>query len=45
MTLDATWPLNWHPTIAVPPVSSFTSIYPKEIQDMVNENWEAYGLG
>jgi 4-hydroxy-3-polyprenylbenzoate decarboxylase len=44
MTFDATWPLNWHPTIAVPPVSSFKSIYPKEIQEKVNENWEAYGL-
>ncbi|MDP6179293.1 MAG: UbiD family decarboxylase [Desulfatiglandales bacterium] len=44
LTFDGTWPLDWHPTIAVPPVSSFKSIYPEEIQEKVNKNWEAYGL-
>lgn len=44
LTFDATWPLDWHPTIAVPPVASFKSIYPQEIQDKVLLNWKEYGL-
>jgi len=41
---DGTWPLDWHPTIAVPPVSSFRGIYPNEIQEKVLNRWEEYGL-
>jgi len=44
LTFDGTWPLDWHPTIAVPPVASFRSIYPREIQDKVLDNWKEYGL-
>jgi len=44
VTFDATWPLDWHPSIAVPPVASFESIYPQEIQDKVLKNWKEYGL-
>jgi 4-hydroxy-3-polyprenylbenzoate decarboxylase len=44
VTLDGTWPLDWHPTIAVPPVASFRSIFPKEVQEKVLGNWEEYGL-
>jgi len=44
LTFDGTWPLDWHPTIAVPPVASFRSIYPKEIQEKVLNNWKEYGL-
>jgi len=44
VTFDGTWPLDWHPTIAVPPVSSFRSIFPEDIQKKVLDNWEEYGL-
>ena len=44
VTFDGTWPLDWHPTIAVPPVASFRSIYPKEVQEQVLKNWKEYGL-
>jgi len=44
VTFDATWPLDWHPSIAVPPVSSFKAIYPEEIQNKVLNNWKEYGL-
>jgi len=44
ITFDGTWPLDWHPTVAVPPVASFKSIFPKEIQDKVLQNWKSYGL-
>jgi len=44
ITFDGTWPLDWHPTIAVPPVSSFVGIYNKTTQQQVIDRWEEYGL-
>ena len=44
VTFDATWPLDWHPTIAVPPVASFKNIFSQELQDKVLQNWKEYGL-
>ncbi|MFC1979799.1 UbiD family decarboxylase [Chloroflexota bacterium] len=44
MLIDATWPLNWPPEIAVPPCASFTGIYPKELQEKVLSKWTKYGL-
>ena len=41
---DGTWPTDWHPFIAVPPKSSFKTIYPQEIQDKVVKDWKEYGL-
>lgn len=41
---DGTWPTNWHPFVAVPPKSSFKTIYNKEIQETVVKRWEEYGL-
>lgn len=40
---DCTWPLDWDPSIAVPPRASFNNIYPQEIQDHVEKNWQRYG--
>ncbi len=44
MLLDGTWPVDWHPWIAVPPVSSFKHLYPQEIQDKVESEWTSYGF-
>jgi len=44
MLLDATWPLDWPPEIAVPPCASFTGVYPKEVQEKVLSKWTKYGL-
>lgn len=44
VTFDATWPLDWHPAIAVPPVSSFETIFPQDVQNKVLSNWKEYGL-
>jgi phenylphosphate carboxylase alpha subunit len=44
LTFDATWPLDWDPAVAVPRVSSFRAIYPKEMQEKVLKNWKEYGL-
>lgn len=41
---DATWPLDWDPSIAVPPRASFNDIYSKEVQKHVLKNWEKYGF-
>lgn len=41
--LDGTWPFDW-PEEWVPKVSSFETIWPKEIQDMVLKNWKDYGF-
>lgn len=40
---DATWPLDWDPSIAVPPRASFDNIYSKETQEHVLKNWKNYG--
>lgn len=40
---DATWPLEW-PEEDIPVKSSFRTIYPREIQDKVLENWKEYGF-
>ncbi len=41
---DCTWPLDWDPSIAIPPKASFNNIYSKEVQDHVLKNWKAYGF-
>ncbi len=41
---DCTWPIDWDPSIAVPPKASFASIYPKEVQEHVLKNWKNYGF-
>jgi len=41
---DCTWPLDWDPSIAVPPRASFDNIFPKELQDHVVKNWADYGF-
>jgi 4-hydroxy-3-polyprenylbenzoate decarboxylase len=43
MLLDGTWPTDW-PRQAVPTVSSFAKIWPKEIQEKVLAKWKEYGL-
>lgn len=44
LCLDATWPLDWPPEIAVPPKVTFTEVYPKEMQEKVLKKWTKYGL-
>lgn len=41
---DCIWPLDWDPSIAVPPRASFDKIFPPEIQKHVLKNWESYGF-
>ena len=40
---DGTWPVEW-PEVDIPPLSSFKTIYPQEIQDKVLKRWQEYGL-
>ena len=44
LLMDATWPLDWPPEIAIPPMVRFTDIYPKETQEKVLDKWTKYGL-
>lgn len=44
LLLDATWPLDWPPEIAVPPKVAFNEVYPKELQGKVLSKWTEYGL-
>ena len=41
--IDGTWPFDW-PNEWIAKVSSFKTIWPKEIQDMVLKNWKDYGF-
>lgn len=41
---DCTWPMDWDPSIAVPPRASFDNIYSKEVQQHVLKNWKKYGF-
>ncbi len=41
---DGTWPTDWQPEIAVPPKSSFKTIFPKEVQEKVLSQWTEYGF-
>lgn len=41
---DATWPLDWDPSVAVPPRASFNDIYSKEVQQHVIKKWKKYGF-
>ena len=43
VVFDSTWPPEW-PSEIVPTKASFKTIYPKEIQEKVINNWEKYGL-
>ena len=43
MLLDGTWPTDW-PAQAVPAVSSFATLWPKEIQEKVLTKWKDYGF-
>ncbi len=40
---DSTWPQDW-PEADIPVKSSFTSIYPKALQEKVIKNWKEYGF-
>ena len=42
---DCTWPVWWDPRIEVPPRVGFRTIYPKEIVEKVEKEWESYGFG
>mgnify|MGYP001341520835 CR=1 FL=1 len=41
---DCTWPPEWPKETRIPIKTSFDSIYPKELQDMVVKNWKEYGF-
>ena len=41
---DCTFPLEWDPLNDVPPLVSFRTVYPKEIQEKVLSQWKAYGF-
>ncbi|MDY6863428.1 MAG: UbiD family decarboxylase [Thermodesulfobacteriota bacterium] len=41
--IDGTWPFDW-PKEWIAKVSSFQTIWPKDIQDMVLKNWKDYGF-
>jgi 4-hydroxy-3-polyprenylbenzoate decarboxylase len=43
VVFDCTWPADWTP-YEIPVKSSFTSIYPQEMQDRVVKNWKKYGF-
>ncbi len=43
VVIDCTWPLDWDEEIETPVKSSFKTIYPQEIQDLVESKWEKYG--
>lgn len=40
---DCTWPKEW-PREEIPRTASFKEVWPKEIQEKVIKNWEAYGF-
>ena len=44
LLLDCTWPIDWDPNTQLPPVISFGTSYPKELQDKVLSNWGKYGF-
>jgi 4-hydroxy-3-polyprenylbenzoate decarboxylase len=43
VVFDSTWPPEW-PNDIIPVKASFKTIYSREIQDKVINNWEKYGL-
>jgi 4-hydroxy-3-polyprenylbenzoate decarboxylase len=43
MLLDGTWPTDWPPG-AVPTVSSFSTLWPKDLQQKVLGRWKEYGF-
>ena len=43
VVFDSTWPPAW-PQEIVPVKASFKTIYSREVQEMVNKNWESYGI-
>jgi 4-hydroxy-3-polyprenylbenzoate decarboxylase len=43
VAFDATWPPDWPPEI-IPVKASFKTIYSKEIQEKVIQNWKSYGF-
>ncbi len=43
VVFDSTWPPAW-PQEIVPIKASFKTIYSREVQEMVNKNWESYGI-
>lgn len=42
---DCLWPMDWDRLNEVPTLVSFRNVYPKDIQEKVLTNWEAYGFG
>jgi 4-hydroxy-3-polyprenylbenzoate decarboxylase len=44
LLLDCTWPVDWDPNTQIPPVISFGTSYPRELQDKVLSNWRKYGF-
>ncbi len=43
VVFDSTWPPSW-PQEIVPVKASFKTIYSSEVQELVNKNWESYGI-
>jgi 4-hydroxy-3-polyprenylbenzoate decarboxylase len=43
VAFDATWPPEW-PQEIIPIKASFKTIYSKEIQEKVTQNWKSYGF-
>jgi 4-hydroxy-3-polyprenylbenzoate decarboxylase len=41
---DCTWPVDWPIYEAVPPKSSFTTLFPAEVQENVIKKWSSYGF-
>lgn len=41
---DCTWPVEWTKENDIPPLSSFNSIYSREIQEKVEKSWKKWGF-
>lgn len=41
---DCLWPMDWDRLNEVPTLVSFRNVYPKEVQEKVLGNWDAYGF-
>lgn len=41
---DCTWPVEWTKENDIPPLSSFSNIYPENIREKVEKNWKRWGF-